>query len=473
MFNFEKYINEKKFLWGSATAAYQCEGAYKSGGKQIGEWDYFNHNSPLNINNEDGDVSCDFYTHYKEDIDLMAKSGQNTFRFSLSWSRILKTVEGEVNIEGVKFYDDVINYCLEKNIEPNVTLYHYDFPLDLAQKGGWLNMDIAYYFRIYAKVCFENFGDRVKFWSTINEPRYYAYCSNIVGIYPPNRRFDFQSYFQTIYNMMIASSVAVDEFRKQQINGIIGIVHDSGGIEIDPNCSNPEFVKYAGDMFFHHVVLDPTLNGIVPRSIDDIIKLFNITLYRHKEEKTIFESGIVDYIGMNLYARRYLTDYSTGESTVFHNNTGSGDKPREGLRIKNLFETSFDETTKRNKWGREVEAQAMYNGIMYIKENYNNPLILVTENGHGALEKADKNGFVDDTERIEIISGFINKMLEAKQDGARVYGYYHWSTMDLYSWINGYNKRYGLVRIDFDYKNKRIPKQSYYWYKEFITSHMK
>lgn len=473
MFNFNKYIEEKNFLWGGATAAYQCEGGFIADDKLVGEWDYFNHNSPLNINNEDGDVASDFFHKYKEDIDLMAASNQNTFRFSLSWSRIMLDVEGVVNHKGIDFYNNIINYCIEKNIEPNVTLYHYDFPLVLAQKGGWLNSDIAKYFNIYARICFKHFGDRVKLWSTINEPRYYSYCSNIVGIYPPNRKFDFQSYFQTIYNMMIASSLAVKSFRDMKIDGIIGIVHDSGGIEVDPDTVDKDFIAYAGKMFFHDIVLDPTLNGVVPSTLPDIIKHFNITLYRNNNDEAIFKEGQVDYIGMNLYARRYLTDYKGGETTVFHNNTGSGEKPREGLRIKNLFETSFDDSAPRNKWGRETTAKSMYNGIMYIKDNYNDPLILVTENGHGAIEEPDADGFVLDDERIMIVEGFINEMLRAKADGARVYGYYHWSSMDLYSWINGYNKRYGFIRIDFDDNTKRIPKKSYYWYKDFIDNYNK
>ena len=150
-------VNNMPFLWGSATASYQCEGAWNEDGKGLGEWDFFNHTSNKNINHVDGDVSCDFYHRYEEDIRMMKEGGQNTYRFSLSWSRIIPTGIGEVNEKGIVFYNRVIDCCLENGIEPNVTLFHYDLPFTLACKGGWLNNDMAEWFCKYAKICFERF----------------------------------------------------------------------------------------------------------------------------------------------------------------------------------------------------------------------------------------------------------------------------------------------------------------------------
>ena len=161
-------MEKQKFLWGSATAAYQCEGAWDEDGKGLGEWDVFSHGNPLNLNGATGDVSCDFYHHYKEDIDMMAAGKQNTYRFSIAWDRILPNGRGEVNPKGIEFYNNVIDYCLEKGIEPNVTLFHYDLPNVLAEEGGWENRSIVDDFEAYAKVCFEAFGDRVKLWSTLS-----------------------------------------------------------------------------------------------------------------------------------------------------------------------------------------------------------------------------------------------------------------------------------------------------------------
>ena len=161
----------KDFLWGGATASYQCEGAWNEDGKGLGEWDVFSHESPLNVNNVTGDISCDFYHRYKEDIDMMKQGKQNTFRFSISWARILPNGTGEVNQAGIDFYDRVIDYCLANGIEPNVTLFHYDLPETIAKNDGFANRDTVDAFVEYAKVCFKAFGDRVKLWVTINEPK--------------------------------------------------------------------------------------------------------------------------------------------------------------------------------------------------------------------------------------------------------------------------------------------------------------
>ncbi|HDH1871667.1 TPA: glycoside hydrolase family 1 protein [Enterobacter ludwigii] len=461
------------FLWGSATAAYQCEGGWDADGKGMGEWDYFSHTSPLNLNNQDGDVASDFYHRYKEDIDLMVKGNQNTYRFSIAWSRIMPNGTGEINQKGIDFYNRVIDYCLSKGLEPNITLFHYDLPLALAKLGGWLNAKITDYFNEYANVCFDHFSDRVKIWATINEPRYYSYCTNVVGNYPPNRKKDFQSYFQYQYNLMLASAKAIKSFKDKKIDGIIGIVHDNGNVEVDPITLNPEQIFEVADFFYNSLILSPALLGKLPDEMERMIKVFGITLYRDENELEIFKNGKGDYLGLNLYNRQYVKNYVSGETEVFHNNKGSGSKNKEGIRVEGIFESSFDEQVRRNQWGREVNPRVMYTALKEINERYSSPLIMITENGHGIYEKPDQEGYVEDDERIEIFNEFLFYMLKAKDEGINVRGYYHWATMDLYSWINGYEKRYGLVRVDFDNELKRIPKKSFYWYGDFIAQHLK
>lgn len=464
-------FKNRDFLWGSGTSAYQCEGAWNKDGKGVGEWDYFNHHSVLNINNVNGDDASDFYHRYKEDIDLMAAGSQNTFRFSISWARILPNGTGEINQKGIDFYNNVIDYCLEKGIEPNVTLFHYDLPLALAAQGGWLNNKLIDYFDEYAKICFKEFGDRVKIWSTINEPRYYSYCTNMVGNYPPNRHKDIQSYFQYQYNLMLASAKAINSFRDLGIDGIIGIVHDNGNIEIDPSTKNPEEIFKLADFFYNRMILVPALEGKLPDELEEMKKKFNFMIYHHENEEEIFRNGKGDYLGLNLYNRQYVKHWENGGTEIFHNNRGVESNSLEGIRLEGLFESSFDRNVKRNKWGREVNPRVMYTALIEIKERYNNPLILITENGHGMYETPDENGFVEDDERIEVFEQFLDYMLKAKQDGVNVKGYYHWSTMDLYSWINGFEKRYGLVRVDFENDFRRIPKKSYFWYRDFINKY--
>lgn len=471
MREYAEVFKEKDFLWGSGTAAYQCEGGWDADGKGLGEWDYFNHNSPLNLHDEDGDVASDFYHRYKEDIDLMVEGNQNTYRFSISWARILPNGTGDINQKGLDFYNDVIDYCLEKGVEPNVTLFHYDLPLALAKRGGWLNKDIIDDFNAYAKIVFEAFGDRVKLWSTINEPRYYSYCTNMVGNYPPNRQKDIQSYFQYQYNLMLASAKAIKTFRDLGIDGKIGIVHDNGSVELDPDTKDKDFIYDTADFFYNRMILVPALEGKMPDELEEMKKHFNFLLYHDPEDEEIFKEGIGDYLGLNLYNRQYVKDWEEGETEVFHNNKGAVSESLEGIRLAGIFESSFDKEVKRNQWGREVNPRVMYTSLIEIKERYDNPLILITENGHGIYETPDSEGYVEDDERIEIFEKFLMYMLKAKEDGVNVKGYYHWSTMDLYSWINGYKKRYGLVRVDFENDLKRIPKKSYYWFKDYIENY--
>lgn len=465
----------KDFLWGGATASYQCEGAWNEDGKGLGEWDVFSHESPLNVNHVTGDVSCDFYHRYQEDIDMMAQGSQNTYRFSISWARILPEGVGEVNQKGIDFYNRVIDYCLSKNIEPNVTLFHYDLPQAIAAKGGFSNRDTVDDFVEYAKVCFKAFGDRVKLWVTINEPKYYAYCSNMVGNYPPNHKQDFNRFFKVVYHEALATAKAVRAYRQLNLDGQIGVVHDNSNVELAPDAKEKDLIKLRGDMFYNSITLDGALKGVLPASLVLMLQENGYdTSYMKFEDSLDFMKGKVDFLGLNVYNRFYLTDYTEGETEVFHNNLGAKSKMKEGIRIKNWFETTDDPNTTRNLWGREIYPQCMYNTLLEIRENYGDIPVYITENGHGQYEKADENGYVDDQARIDMMQGYIDYMFKAMEEGCNVKGYYAWSPMDLYSWVNGYQKRYGLVRIDFNDPNlKRIPKKSYYWFKDLIENYQK
>ncbi len=219
------------------------------------------------------------------------------------------------------------------------------------------------------------------------------------------------------------------------------------------------------------MVLDTAVFGKIPAELNEVLEDNHVDAsFICEEDIPAFEKGKIDYIGLNLYNRQYVTDYSEGETEIFHNNKGKGSKSKEGIRIKDLFETSFDPDVKRNLWGREVYPKCMYNALKEIKAKYGDILVYITENGCGQYETPDDNGYVKDTERIEICSEFIDYMLQAKEEGVNVQGYYMWSSMDLYSWINGYEKRYGIVRVDFKNNNRRIPKESYYWYKSLIAA---
>ena len=457
------------FLWGGATAAYQCEGAWDEDGKGLGEWDEFCHGNPLNINGVTGDVSCDFYHRYEEDLDLARAGGHNTFRFSIAWSRIMPTGRGEVNAEGIAFYNRLIDACLERGLEPNVTLFHYDLPAALAHEGGWARRGIVDDFVAYARVCFEAFGDRVRLWATINELRYYAYCTNVVGNYPPNHHLDLDRYFRVVYHESLATARVVALFREMGLPGTIGLVHDNSNVEVAPGTRDPERVGRIANLFYTTLVLDPGILGRLPADYVPFLSGEGIdTSFVLPEDADTFARGKVDWLGLNVYNRAYVTDWQGGPSEVFHNNRGSGSNAKEGIRLEGWFETSFDPTSKRNRWGREIYPQCMYNALMEVRERYGGIPVYITENGHGQYETPDEDGYVCDDDRIDMMGGYIDKMLEAKAEGCDVRGYYAWSLMDLYSWVNGYEKRYGLVCVDFD-TLRRTPKKSYYWFRDLIA----
>ena len=462
-----RFPSDLPFLWGSAISAYQCEGAWNAGDKGLSEWDYCNAHSPLNVNGVDGTVASDFFHRYREDIALLAEGGQNSLRFSLAWSRIMPDGHGKVSEEGIAFYDDVIDCCLEHGIVPNVVLHQYDLPYQVALEGGWSNAATAEAFCDYAKVCFERFGDRVKLWSTIDEPQYYSYCANMLGSYPPGRKLDMQSYVQWQYNQMLASAKAVALFRALHMDGVIGVIHQDSNIEVATHTQNPEAVRAAADFFYNRMVLCPALEGRLPPEMDDMLQALGTYLYRVPDDAEIFAQGKVDYLSLNVYCRKYVTDWHGEATTASGNVKGSGSTAIEGQVIAPLFETAYDSVVARNKWGRELLPRVMYSSLMRVKSQYGNPPV-VAENGHGEYEDPAPDGFVTDDDRIAFMEEVIDYLQSAKKDGADVRGYYYWSTMDLYSWINGYEKRYGLVRVDFDHDLKRIPKKSWQWYRAMI-----
>lgn len=461
----------EKFLWGSATASYQCEGAWAEDGKGETQWDDFSHNSPLNINGVNADVSCDHYHRYLEDLDLMKAGKQNTYRFSIAWTRIIPDATGKVNQKGIDFYNNLIDACLQRNIIPNVTLWHYDLPMHLYTIGGWENRKTVEEFVKYAKVCFEAFGDRVPLWATLNEPNFYAHCCYGAGNYPPNVT-DFNRYACAGYHLMLGSAKAIEVFRKGNYIGKIGVVHASGNVETEGNDEANKTAARNADLFNNLWVTDTCIKGYFPDDLFMKLKESNIDLSFVKEEDVFhFKNGTVDFLGINLYCRAYVKPYSGGETNVNLNNKGNG-QVLEGEVIKGWYETAYDPNVRVNQWGREIYPRCMYDELMTIKNEYNNIPVYITENGHGCYDQCI-DGKIEDDERIEIVGDFIKWMLKARKDGCNVLGYYMWSTMDLYSWVNGYKKRYGLVYIDFDNENKRIPKKSYYWYKQLIEEDLK
>lgn len=456
-------MNEK-FLWGSATASYQCEGAWNEDGRVPSLWDEYLHKNQL----ENGDNASDFYHRFKEDIRMMKEGGQTSYRFSLSWSRIIVDDKGTINPKGIEFYHQVIDECLKMEIEPLITIFHWDLPDFLEQKGGWLNREIIQFYVDFCKVVFEEYGEKVRLWTTFNEPRYYVFSGYFIGNYPPGLN-DGQKTTEAAYHMMLANAKAVELFRKLQLSGEIGIVHSYGPIYgIDDSAATRQAMR-DGDNYYNNWILDTAILGEFPQDLVDKLIESGINLdFVHPEDKEVFKKNTVDFIGLNYYARVMIAPYVEGETILTINNTGKSGKGSSKIIVKNWFEQIFDlPDAEYTDWDVEIFPQGLYDGIMMAYKKYNIP-IYITENGVGVYEDATKE--IKDDYRISFLNDHIDAIQRSIADGADVRGYYVWSTMDLYSWKNGTEKRYGLVAVDFEDSFNRRPKKSYYWYKDVCAN---
>lgn len=451
---------KKDFLWGGATASYQCEGAWNVDNKAESMWDHYLHENRL----ENGDVASDHYHHFEEDIRMMKEGGQNAYRFSLSWPRIIKNREGEINEKGIAFYNKIINCCIKEGINPFVTLYHWDLPQYWQEVGGWLNEDICNAFAHYAQVCFKAFGDRVYYWSTFNEPKWFTVNGYLIGNYPPGEK-NLQHTVKCGFNVMYSSALAIRKFRAGHYHGKIGIVHSYSPVDGIDETIETQIAMRNADNYANNWVLDTAALGKIP--IDLISKLAescDISFIKPACLTTI-QKNTVDFLGLNYYARTLVKPYTNGGTKMVFNN--SGKKGSTQMRIKNWFEQVMDPNSEYTEWDTEIYPKGLEEGLIRAYNKYKLP-IFITENGVGFRENIDVSQVKDDY-RISYMNDHINAIMNAQDTGVDVRGYFTWSPFDLYSWMNGVEKRYGLVAVDFS-TLKRKPKASYYWYKKIIAS---
>ncbi|WP_138309218.1 glycoside hydrolase family 1 protein [Clostridium sp. 1001271st1 H5] len=451
------------FLWGGATASYQCEGGWQEGGRVESMWDVYLHENHL----ENGDVASDHYHRFREDIRMMKEGGQNSYRFSLAWPRIIRNREGEVNQEGIDFYNQLIDACLEYGITPMVTIFHWDLPQYLEEKGGWLNRETCAAYTHYAKICFDRFGDRVKLWATFNEPRYYTNSGYLIGNYPPGHQ-DIQETVTASYYMMLASAMAVEAFRAGGYDGQIGIVHSFSPVYTMDTRVESAIAERFADNFYNNWILDTAALGEIPGDLlGELKKTCDLSMMT-PEDLAVIRRNRVDYLGLNYYARVMVKPYESGETTLIVNNQGKKAKGTSQTIIKGWFEQVRPESSRYTEWDTEIFPEGLYEGIRRVWNKYHLP-IYITENGIGLYEDISVSQ-VEDDDRIEFMDMHIAAVLKAKEGGCDVRGYYAWSPFDLYSWKNGTEKRYGLVAIDYENGLERRPKKSYYWYKDVIET---
>lgn len=434
------------FLWGAATAAYQIEGAWNEDGKGESIWDRFSH-TPYNVEGEaTGDVACDSYHRLEDDIGLLKRLGVKTYRFSIAWTRLLPQGVGQVNPKGFDYYDRLVDRLLESGIVPNATLYHWDLPQALQERGGWPNRDSVQWFSEYARVAFERLGDRVKLWATFNEPWCTAFLGYGNGRHAPGI-CDTTRAYQAVHHLLMAHGQAVQMYRQGADPGEIGIV-----------------------LNINHFLPASTSQADVDacqRAYDEIVSLFLMPLYQGKyPEKLMDWIGAhrptvqpgdmevirqpIDFLGINYYMT----------SQVAHDVDGTILK----VRSSTLSEPGWGRTEMG--WG--VYPSGLTPALLDIYQKYQPVKIFVTENGTALIDTPDEDGNVADWGRIDFIRGHLRAAHAAIQAGVPLKGYYYWSLMDNFEWAWGYRPRFGIVRVDFA-SGKRTPKESARWYSEVIA----
>lgn len=458
----------KDFLFGAASAAYQVEGAWNEDGKGVSNWDVFVRIPGKTFEGTNGDVAVDHYHRYKEDIKLMAEMGLESYRFSISWPRIIPDGDGAVNPKGIEFYNNIINECLKYGIVPFVTLYHWDMPQVMEEKGGWLNKDTIDAFVRYAKVCFENFGDRVKHWITFNETVVFTKGGYISGAHPPAIENDQKKYFTSTHNVFVAHAKCVELYKGLNQYGEIGITHAySPAFSVDDKPDNIDATNHA-NMFESWWFFDPVLKGEYPEYCRKVLEERGVFPEITEEEADLLKRNAPknDFVGLNYYqpqrvAKNYDVESSEGQSA-----TGAAG----GVYFDKYYKTVVLPDKKYTKWGWEISPEAFVDGTNMLRERYGDQLkMYVTENGLGDQDPII-DGEIMDVPRAKFIGEHLKACKEAIAQGANLKGYFAWSVIDLLSWLNGYKKQYGFIYVDHKNNLARKKKYSYYWYKNVIES---
>ena len=430
------------FTWGVATSSYQIEGAAKEGGRGPSIWDTFSRVTGAIVNGDNGDIACDHYNRYTEDLDLIKWLGVNAYRFSIAWPRIFPNGTGSPNQSGIDFYDRLIDGALERGITPWPTLYHWDLPQALQDKGGWNNRECAQWFAEYAHLMAEKFGDRVKNWTTLNEPFCSAWLGYLFGVMAPGIK-DLQTAINASHHLLLGHGLATQAIRSVNSDLRVGIVLNlTPAIPLHDSAADLAAAKLA-DGFDNRWYADPIFKGSYPK---DIVEGFGKEVPIHSGDMQAISSPL-DFLGINFYTRQTITS----------------DESAKPLPYKPILVDGVERTAM----GWEVHPQSLSDIIMRVHHEYAPPEIYITENG-SAWEDSMVDGKIDDKSRVSYLERHLDAMLAAKSQGAPVLGYFAWSLMDNFEWAFGYSKRFGIVYVDYETQVRTV-KASGHYYKERIS----
>ena len=456
----KKYLFPEKFWWGASTSATQTEGVEPGDGKGENIWDY----SSKEFNNRfyDGITSertSTFYKNYNKDIQLMKDIHLNSFRTSISWSRLIPEGTGKINEKAVEFYNNVINELIEQGIEPFINLYHFDMPMVLQKKGGFENREVVEAYTEYAKKCFELFGDRVKYWFTFNEPMIPAEAGYLHDRHYPYVA-DFKRAAKVLHNIIIAHCKAVEIYRDMALQGKIGIIMDV--IPVYPRSENPADLKAAeaADLFYTRSINEPILLGKYPAELIELLKEYDQVPRTEEGDLELIEKTKIDILGINYYKPRRVKakEYEVNKNGIF---------------MPEWFFDSYEMPGRRMNRSRGIEIypKGIYDIAVTIKEKYNNIPWFVSENGIGieGEEKFIENGMVQDQYRIDFLTEHLQYLHKGMEEGSNCLGYQMWTFIDCWSWINAYKNRYGFYRLDYDTQERTV-KKSGLWFRDVIDN---
>jgi beta-glucosidase len=431
------------FLFGAATAAYQIEGAAGEDGRGPSVWDTFSHTPGKTRDGDTGDVACDHYHRWQEDLDLLAGLGVGGYRFSVSWSRVQPEGSGAINPAGIAFYDRLVDGLLERGIAPCPTLFHWDLPQRLEDGGGWLTRDTAQRFADYAAVMAEALGDRVAKWITLNEPFVHTVFGYALGVHAPGRDLLTGS-FPAAHHQLLGHGLAVRALRAAGVSGDVGITNNFSPSH--PAGDDPRDAVAADrfDVWQNRWFTDPVLLGSYPEGLADIVG--SLEAVRDADLDVI--STPLDFLGVNYY----------NPSAV-----AAGPPPLG-------FEYRDHPAEEHTSFGWPVVPESLHELLVLLRDRYAAalPPIFITENGASYDDEPDAAGVVDDPRRVAFLDGHLRAVARAIDDGVDVRGYFVWSLLDNFEWAEGYSKRFGIVHVDFT-TQQRTTKTSYGWYRDVVA----
>lgn len=445
--DFSKLDFGEDFLWGVATAAYQIEGAHNLDGKSPSVWDTFSHKKGKIHKNQNGDIACDFYHRYPEDIELIRQMNFDVNRFSLAWTRIKPDGIGPVNQKGVDFYHRVIDTCLEKGLQPWITLYHWDLPQCLEDKGGWANRGILQWFGEYVDFCTKEYGDKVKNWMVLNEPAAFVGLGYMAGMHAPGK-INLSKFKKAIHYTSLAQALGGRIIRHNVQNANVGTTFSVTSVQPKTNAEKHVQAAKRMDAILNRLFIEPALGMGYP--VDGWKYLETLEKYFEPED----EKNLVfdfDFVGIQHYFRT-IARHSAFPPIMWANQ----------VPAKKVVNNPSDLTAM----GWEVYPEGIYQVLKRIANYQGIKNIIVTENG-SAWQDQVENGQVHDAKRIQYFNDYLAQVLKAKREGVPVSGYFVWSLLDNFEWAEGYDPRFGLIYVNFE-TQERIVKDSGLWFKEFL-----